>query len=219
MDDAALSACVVSERQICTPVKLSLVLFLLVGRASCSLDSLSLLVRVTVVAVCAEVGPVVTLIHSVSKQCLFHVTLSALGRDPLARRLRLPHAKLLGDEAVFDHLIYVLFLGEGALVVEVEIAHLLADVLLVNTLGVPRVPMIDQALSNEGTVETSGVRRRCPLLVPTRLYLILAQENSFAMDLLEGDVCRGKVVVIDGVLVESVHGRVSVGAALIQGLL
>lgn len=39
------------------------------------------------------------------------------------------------------------------------------------------------------------------------------------MYLLEGDVGRGKIVVVDGVLVQGVHGRVGARAALVQSLL
>lgn len=192
VDDTSLGRRVVGERQVRAPVELCLVLFLLVGRrAPCSLDPFSLFIRVAVVAVCAEVCPVAALVNSISKQGLLHVTLAALGGDPLTLCLRFPHPKFLSDEAVFDHLVDVLFLGEWSLVVEVQISHLLADVLLVDALGMTWVAMVNQTLSDEGPVESPSVRRCCPLLVPSRLDLIFTQEDAFAVNLLEGNVCRG----------------------------
>ena len=54
--------------------------------------------------------------------------------EALALALGLPDTELLRDEAVFNHLVDVLFLGERTFVVEVQVAHLLANVWLVNTL-------------------------------------------------------------------------------------
>lgn len=56
--------------------------------------------------------------------------------DALALRLRLPDSKLFGYEAVLDHLINVLFLSKGALIIEVHISHLLANVGLMHALRV-----------------------------------------------------------------------------------
>ena len=81
---------------------------------------------------------------SVSKHGLRKAFALRCARYTLALGLWLSHTELLCNEAVFDHLINVFFLGKGSLVVEVHIAHLLADVWLVYTLWmVPNEAMID----------------------------------------------------------------------------
>ena len=120
--------------------------------------------------------------------------------------LRLPHAELLRDEAVLDYLVNVLLFGEGPLVVEVEIAHLLADVWLMHALRVvPDEAMAYQALSNEVTVNATRVRRGGPLLVTAWLDLVLAQQDTLAVYLLKGNVCRRQIVVINRILLEGIH--------------
>ena len=61
--------------------------------------------------------------------------------------------------------------------------------------------MTDETLTHEASVEASYVRCCCSLLMPAWLNLVLAKQNSFAMDLLESNVCRGHIVVINGVLI------------------
>ena len=109
----------------------------------------------------------------------------------LALGLRLPNAELLCDEAVFDHLVNVLFLGEGTILVQIQITHLLADVCLMNGLRMmAHKAMTDQTGSYKVTIQTIRVRSGCPLLMPaTRLDLILTQQNALSMDLLESYVC------------------------------
>ena len=130
--------------------------------------------------------------------------------DSLTLGLWFTHSELFRDKAVFDDLVNVLFLGEGTLVIEIHVAHLLADVWLVDTLWmVPNEPMVHQTLPNEVAIDSVRVRGCGSLLVATTwLNLILAQENSFAMYLLEGNVCRRKIIIVNSVLVESIHGRV-----------
>ena len=86
------------------------------------------------------------------------ITLAPLvGSDSLAlaRCLGLSNSKLLGDEAVLYDLIDVLFLRKGAFVVEIQIAHLLANVWLMYTLRmVPSEALIDETCANEIPVDT-----------------------------------------------------------------
>ena len=105
----------------------------------------------------AEVGHVAMAVYSVSEDGLLNViTLAPLVRsDSLARCLGLPHSKLLGDEAVLYDLIDVLFLRKGAFVIKIQVAHLLADIWLMYTLGmVPSEALIDETLANEIPVDT-----------------------------------------------------------------
>ena len=81
------------------------------------------------------------------------------------------------------------------------------------------VAVAHEALPNEAAVETIDVRSSGTLLVPAWLDLVFAQQNSFAMDLLKSYIRRWHVVVIDGVLFESVHRWVCVWASLIERLL
>ena len=53
----------------------------------------------------------------------------------------------------------------------------------------------------------------------TRLDLVFAEKNTLPMDLLERNVCRGEVIVVDSVLVKRVHRRVCAGPPLIESLL
>lgn len=65
-------------------------------------------------------------------------------RLALTLSLRLPHPKLFCDEAVLDDLVDVFLLGEWSLVVEVHVAHLLADIRLMNTLRmVTHIPIVN----------------------------------------------------------------------------
>ena len=61
----------------------------------------------------------------------FRACLLAASGHTLALSLRLTNTELLCNEAVFDNLIDILLLGESTLLVQVQIAHLLADVSLV----------------------------------------------------------------------------------------
>ena len=161
------------------------------GRAPGALDTLAFLVRV-VLAVGSEVI-VAMAVHlvPVSEDRFLHTLPLRRACDALALSLRLSHAKLLRNEAVFDHLIDILFLGKWALVLEIHVAHLLTDVGLVHALRVMSdEAMTDQALPNEVPIDAIGVRGSSSLLVTSRLDLILAEENAFAMNLLEGNVRR-----------------------------
>lgn len=97
--------------------------------------------------------------------------------DPLTLGLRFTHSELFRYEAVFDDLVNVLFLGEGPLVIEIHVAHLLADVWLVDTLWmVPDEPVVHQTLPNEVAIDSVSVRGCGSLLVATTwLDLVLAQ--------------------------------------------
>jgi hypothetical protein len=94
--------------------------------------------------------------------------------DALALSLRLANSKLFCYKAIFDYLVYILFLSKGSFIVEVEIAHLLANIGLVHALWMSHVPMTCQTLSNEASIYSVRVRSRGPLLVPARLDLIFA---------------------------------------------
>ena len=196
-----------------------------VSWATSPLDTLTLLVGVGVLAAGTGVaGDMIGLpIHLVSEQLFlaFSAMVTCVGcgtGDTLP--LRLPHAKLLRDEAVLDYLVNVLLFGEGPLVIEVEIAHLLADVWLVHALRmVPDEAMAYQALSNEVTVNTTRVRRGGPLLVTAWLDLVLAQQDTLTMYLLKGNVCRRKIIVINRILLEGIHWGVRARPSLIKRLL
>ena len=201
----------VGHGQVGAAVELGVVLLDGMGWAARPLDALALLAGVVGGAGGAEVGT--RLVGLISKNGL------PLGMavDPLALGLGLPDAELLGDEAVLDDLVDVLLLREGPLVVEVEVAHLLADIGLVDGLRVvPDEAVVSQALSDEGPIDTGRVARGGALLMASGLDLVLVQQNSLPMYLLEGNVRRRQVVVVDGVLVEGVHWRVGVRAALVE---
>ena len=118
----------------------------------------------------------------------------------------LSHTKFLCYKAVLDYLVNVLLFGEGPLVVEVKIAHLLADVRLVHALWmVPDEAMTHQALSNKVTVNATRVRRSSSLLVTSWLDLILAQQDTLPMYLLKSNICRRKVIVVNCILLEGIH--------------
>ena len=105
--------------------------------------------------------------------------------------MRLPHSEFLSDEAVLDHLVNVFLFSEWALIVEIHIPHLLTDIRLMDILWVVTdEAVVDKALSNEATVDSIGVRCGGSLLVAAWLNLILAEKNTLAMYLLEGNVCR-----------------------------
>ena len=128
------------------------------------------------------------------------------GKVGLARCLRLPHSALLRDEAVLDDLVDVFLLSKATLVVHVHVAHLLADVGLVNTLWMDEA-MTHPALVNERGSNARTVRRGGSLLVdPLSCEELLFREHeASSMDLLEGDVRVREVVVIHGILFESIH--------------
>lgn len=170
-----------------------------VGWAPGPLDALAFLVRV-ILTVGADIRGTVMMAHVhlvvISETWLLHrasfaTVMSALGgRDTLALALGLPDSELLGDKAVFDHLIDVLFLGKGAFIIEVHAAHLLTYVRLVHALGVMADETVThEALADEAAIDAVGVRSSGPLLMATWLDLVFAQENTFTVDLLEGDVC------------------------------
>ena len=185
----------VRQRQVRASIKLSMVALVGVGRASSPLDTLALLVGVGVLATGTSVASdVIGLpVHLVSERLFlaFSSMITCVGCgtcDTLP--LRLPHAKLLRDEAVLDYLVNVLLFGEGPLVVKVQIAHLLADVRLVHALWmVPDEAMAYQALSYEVAVNTTCVRRSSSLLVTSWLDLILAQQDTLPMYLLKSNIC------------------------------
>lgn len=201
----------VRQGQVRAAVKLSMVALVGVGWASGPLDTLALLVGVGVLTAGASVaGEVIGLpVHLVSEQLFlaFSAMMTSVGcgtRDTLP--LRLPHAELLRDKAVLDYLVNVLLFGEGPLVVEVKVAHLLADVWLVHALWmVPDEAVAHQALSDEVAVNAARVRRSSSLLVATWLDLILAQEDTLPMYLLKSDIRRRKVVVVNCILLEGIH--------------
>ena len=159
------------------------------GGTSGTLDSLALLVRV-ILAVCPEVVPVIVILVSVSKHRFLKTFTMCIARYALALRLWLSHTEFLSYKAVFDYLVNVLFLSEWTLVVEVHIAHLLTDIRLVYILWVmPDEAMVSEALANDIAIDTICMGGSRSLLVTTRLDLIFAEENSFAMYLLKGNVC------------------------------
>ena len=80
-------------------------------------------------------------------------------------------------------------------------------------------PVVDQALTYEVAIYTIGVWGSSTLLMTSWLYLIFAEKNTLTMDLLEGNVCRWKIIVINSVLIECIHGRVRAGTSLVEGLL
>jgi len=77
----------------------------------------------------------------------------------------------------------------------------------------------DEALADKATIDTVCMWCSGPLLVTTRFDLFFAQENSFTMYLLKGNVCWWQVIVVDSVLIKSIHWRVSTWASLIKCLL
>lgn len=57
---------------------------------------------------------------------------------------------------------------------------------------------------------------RALLLFTGRFYLVFAEQDAATVDLLKGDVGLRQVIVVDRVLVQSVHRRVRVRAALVD---
>ena len=127
-------------------------------RAPGALDTLAFFVRV-VLAIGSEVTIAVAVhLVSVSEDGLLHTLPLRRACDALALSLRLSHTEFLRNEAVFDHLVDVLFLGKWPLVLEVHVAHLLTDVGLVHALRVmPDEAVIGQTLPNEVPIDAVGV--------------------------------------------------------------
>ena len=158
------------------------------GRASCALDPLSLFIGL-VLTVTAEVALVAVITLVVSRD-LFP-RLITFAPTTLTLALGLSHTEFLGNKAVFDDLINVLFLSKRPLVVEIHISHLLADIGLVNALGmVTNEAVAHEALPDEASIQTCRVRCCSALLVTPRFDLIFIKKNPLAMYLLEGDIGR-----------------------------
>jgi hypothetical protein len=153
---------------------------------------------------------------------LFHVITnlsSMVGGNSLTLSFSFPHSKLLSDEAVLYHLIDVFFLRKRAFVVKVYITHLLADIWLMDTLWMmPCKTLIDKTLTNETSIYAI-VGGGCPLLMAARFDLVFVKQNAFTMYLLKRNVSLREVIIINRILVQSVHRRVSVGASLVECLL
>ena len=186
----------------------------------CALDPLSFLVRV-VLAVGAEVVRTVAIQLVSFSEHRFRETLALRRtRHTLALSLWLPHAELLCDEAVLNHLVYVLFLSKWSLIIKVHIAHLLADIWLVYALWVmPYEAMIDQTLPNKVSIYAVSMRGCRSLLVTTRLDLVFAEKYALAVDLLKCYIRRRKIIIVNRVLIECVHRRVGARATLVESLL
>ena len=158
------------------------------GRAPCALDPLSLFIGL-VLTVTAEVALVAVITLVVSRDLFSR--LITFAPNSLTLALGLPHTEFLGNKAVFDDLINVLFLSKRPLVVEIHISHLLADIGLVNALGmVTNEAVAHEALPDEASIETRSVRCSSALLVTPRFDLIFIKKNPLAMYLLEGDIGR-----------------------------
>ena len=69
--------------------------------------------------------------------------------------------------------------------------------------------MVSKAVSQECSVNGSCMRSGSSLLMSTRLYLVFTEENALPVNLLKGNICRGKIIVVDSKLVQSIHGGVS----------
>lgn len=156
------------------------------GWAPGALDPLSFLIRM-VLAVGAEVVRTVAIkLLSFSEHRFREAFALRRARNTLALSLWLPHTELLSDEAVLNHLVYVLFLSEWSFVIKVHVSHLLTDIWLVYTLWVmPYEAMIDQTLPNKVSIYAISMRGRRSLLVTTRLDLIFAEKYTLAVDLLK----------------------------------
>ena len=219
--------CLVCQRQVRTSIELRLVRVVGMHGAASPFYPFDFLAVVRVLAACPVVlgtGAVdVEAPVPVSQVRLLHVAAALSGvlvRYALALSLRLANAELLRDEAVLDDLVDVLFPRERSLVIEIKVAHLLADVRLVHTLRVvPTEAVADETRSYEASVDSARVRRSRSLLVSARLNLVFAQQDAFPMDLLERDVRLRQVVVANGVLVQSVYRRVCRRASLVKRLL
>ena len=126
LDLIVSSGCLICERKICAAIKLSLILIRTVVRRSGSLDSLALFVGV-ILAVSTNVRGALTS----QRLALTLVSLGGrcgVGVLSLSLACWLFDSEFLGNEAVFNHLIDVLFLRKWTFVVKIEIAHLLRDV-------------------------------------------------------------------------------------------
>ena len=162
-----------------------------------------------ILAICPEVVTVIVILVSVSEHRFLRAFTMCIVRYTLALCLRLSNTEFFRYEAVFDYLVNVLFLGEGTLVVEIHIAHLLADIRLVDILWVvPDEAVVGKALPNDIAIDTICMGSSRSLLVTARLDLIFAEENSFAMYLLKGNVCGRKIIIVDSILIQRIHRRV-----------
>lgn len=105
----------------------------------------------------------------------------------LALGLGLSNAAFLGNETILDYLVNVLLLAIVAL--EIEVAHVLADVGLVDTLGVAMlVPLVHHVLVVEhGWIDTVRVGRVGSLLL-SLFDLVPTQEDTPSVYLLESYV-------------------------------
>lgn len=173
----------ISEGHIGAPIELRLIAvrgIILVSWTASALDSFAFLGRV--VGAHAKVGWVVAriqpmLISEVSfvyLTCFGPVIARAVG-DTLALGLRLANSKLFCDKAIFDYLVYIFFLGKGTFIIEIEIAHLLANIGLVHALGVTHVSVVSHTLTDEASIHAISVGCSGALLMSARLDLILAK--------------------------------------------
>jgi len=105
----------------------------------------------------------------------FGPVVSRVACNALTLSLGFSNSKLLRDKAILDDLIDVLFLRKWPLIIEIQIPHLLADVWLVNALGMAHVTMTGQTLTNKATVEAICVGGSCSLLVSAWLDLIFVE--------------------------------------------
>ena len=145
--------------------------------APCTLNSLAFLIRMILAIGSEIIWSVDVHLVVISEHRLREVAALALSiaRDSLALGLWLPHTELFCDEAVFDHLVNVLFLCERAFVIEVHVAHLLAYVRLMHTLWVmPDEAVVYDALADKAAIDSVGVGGCGSLLMAARLYLIFA---------------------------------------------
>ena len=150
------------------------------GWTASALDSFALLGRV--VGAHSEVGRVAAgiqpmLISEVSFEYLtcFGPMVARVVSDTLALGLGLANSKLFGNKAIFDYLVYIFFLGKGTFIIEIEIAHLLANIGLVHALRVTHVPMASHVLTDEASIYAISVGCCRTLLMSTWLDLIFAK--------------------------------------------
>jgi len=122
-----------------------------------------------------RVHPVLISARGLLNRSTFGPVVSRVACNALTLGLGFSNSKLLRDEAIFDDLIDVLFLRKRPLVIEIQIPHLLADVRLMNALGVAHVTVTSQTLTNKATVEAVCMGSCGSLLVSAWLDLIFAQ--------------------------------------------
>lgn len=119
LDYVLSRSCLIRQRQICAPVKVRVVRLVCLDWTARPLHPLDLLVRSGMLAaVCPVVDALVERLL-LSQQRLGHRLVSVIAGDTLALSLRFAHSELLGDEAVFDHLVDVFFFIKRALVVQI----------------------------------------------------------------------------------------------------